>query len=137
MPNIANCKMVVDLILTHSQHDCCTLREDVRIKIRNDVHRLFSLTGLTPSDKPAVIRAMLQENLPEDNYILLQYIMNFLHEISKKAEQNHMTPSNLAIVFGPNLIWPKNDQVSLSSLAPINNFTQILIEHTPVIFLKA
>ncbi|GAU97141.1 hypothetical protein RvY_08493 [Ramazzottius varieornatus] len=98
---------------------------------------VLALQGLTPADKPAVIRVMLQENLPEDNYILLQYIMVFLHEISRKAEKNHMTPSNLAIVFGPNLIWPKNDQVSLSSLAPINNFTQILIENTPVIFQKS
>jgi hypothetical protein len=77
---------------------------------------------------------MLQNQLPENNYIVLRYIMEFLHEVALRSEENHMTPSNLAIVFGPNLVWHQEEQVSLTSLAPINQFTQILIEHAPTVF---
>lgn len=79
---------------------------------------------------------MLDDQLPEDNLTVLSYIMNFLHDVAQHSEKNHMTPSNLAIVFGPNLVWPRDEQVSLASLAPINTFTQVLIEHAPSVFLS-
>ena len=35
--------------------------------------------------------------------------MEFLNELSKYADVTKMTVSNLALVIGPNLIWPQAD----------------------------
>ena len=47
-----------------------------------------------------------------------------------------MTPLNLAIVFGPNLIWSTSEAASLTSLGEINTFTVILINNFDKIFTK-
>lgn len=47
---------------------------------------------------------------------------------------NKMSASNLACVFGVNLVWPRHGSISLSALTPINIFTEILIEHFPAVF---
>ena len=92
-------------------------------------------SGVSPAGRADVVKVLLEDRLPEVNLTVLAFIMEFLHEVSEHSLANHMTPSNLAIVFGPNLIWPKDDQVSLASLAPINTFTQVLIEHAQSIFV--
>lgn len=45
-----------------------------------------------------------------------------------------MTPNNLAIVLGPNLVWSSNEVASLVALTAINAFTLILITHCSEIF---
>ena len=35
--------------------------------------------------------------------------MEFLHDLSRNAEVTKMGVSNLGLVIGPNLIWPKAD----------------------------
>ncbi|XP_069131577.1 rho GTPase-activating protein 1-like isoform X2 [Argopecten irradians] len=74
------------------------------------------------------VKRMLREELPEDNYIVLKYILQFLTEIVAHSEENKMTSMNLSIVFGPNLLWPKG-QASLSSMGYLNSFTKYLIDH--------
>ena len=57
-------------------------------------------------------------------------------QVAAKEEVNKMTPLNLAIVFGPNLIWSTNETASLVSLGEINTFTFLLIQHFDTIFTK-
>lgn len=45
-----------------------------------------------------------------------------------------MNSSNLACVFGLNLIWPSQGMSSLSALVPLNLFTELLIEYHGKIF---
>ena len=45
----------------------------------------------------------LIQRLPEENYMLLQYIISFLVKVSKYEDTNKMSSQALAIVFGPNL----------------------------------
>ena len=45
--------------------------------------------------------------LPLPNQTLLQYVVHFLCRISFSSEVNRMSPSNIALVFGPELIRPK------------------------------
>lgn len=45
-----------------------------------------------------------------------------------------MNSSNLACVFGLNLIWPSQGASSLSALVPLNLFTELLIEYYEKIF---
>lgn len=34
-----------------------------------------------------------------------RYLVKFLAKLAEKSSINKMTPSNIAIVFGPNLLW--------------------------------
>ncbi|KAK7108356.1 hypothetical protein V1264_016104 [Littorina saxatilis] len=81
------------------------------------------------------VQRMLQDELPEDNYAILKFIMHFLVEVTQKAEVNKMTPSNVATVFGPNLAWSKG-QANLSTIEPVIKFTQLLIENFDDVFLR-
>ncbi|KAM3858909.1 rho GTPase-activating protein 8-like [Diretmus argenteus] len=73
-------------------------------------------------------------SLPEHNFIVLKYLVSFLHMVSQESITNKMSPSNLACVFGVNLVWPAQGSVSLRALTPINIFTEILIEHYDTVF---
>ncbi|XP_038029307.1 rho GTPase-activating protein 8 isoform X8 [Anas platyrhynchos] len=91
--------------------------------------------------------------LPEHNYVVLKYLICFLHmcrwplvrdlqapldsqrtEVSRESIYNRMTASSLACVFGLNLIWPSKGTVSLSALVPLNLFTELLIDFYMNIF---
>ncbi|CAL9682655.1 unnamed protein product [Knipowitschia caucasica] len=74
------------------------------------------------------------ESLPEYNLIVTKYLLSFLHMVSQESISNKMSPSNLACVFGVNLVWPRHGSVSLSALTPINIFTENLIEHFHTVF---
>ena len=60
-------------------------------------------------------------------YILLQVI--------DRSCLNKMTSSNLAVVFGPNLTWSADQSISLSSIGPINAFTDYLLSKQDAIFI--
>ncbi|XP_007903020.2 rho GTPase-activating protein 1 [Callorhinchus milii] len=78
-------------------------------------------------------RSMIQ-SLPENNYIVLQYLVRFLGEVAAQSSENKMTASNLAVVLGPTLLWAKDSAISLSAINPINYFTQVLFENHEQIF---
>ncbi|CAN8022947.1 unnamed protein product [Ixodes persulcatus] len=91
---------------------------------------------LDQSEKLAQARALLLERLPEDNYELLKYIVEFLAKVIDRSDLNKMTASNLAIVFGPNLLWSREEQASLSSITHINQFAEYIIKHQHLLFSK-
>ncbi|KAG8005449.1 Rho GTPase-activating protein 8 [Nibea albiflora] len=74
------------------------------------------------------------ESLPEHHFIVTKFLLCFLHTVSQESIVNKMSPSNLACVFGVNLVWPRRGSISLSALTPINIFTEILIEHFHTVF---
>lgn len=84
-------------------------------------------------DQKRIQAVALLKKLPRKNQIVLKYLFGFLLEVSRSAEVNKMTPSNLGIVFGPNLVWSR-DVTSLMAMAKINNFTAYLIEHYDTLF---
>ena len=47
--------------------------------------------------------------LPEENRVNLRYLIKFLAKVSTFSDHNRMTPANLGIVFGPNLLKPSNN----------------------------
>ncbi|CAF3422805.1 unnamed protein product [Rotaria socialis] len=84
-----------------------------------------------------VIRDLIIEKLPVQNYNVLKYLTEFLNLISIYCDTNLMTTKNLSVVFGPNLAW--SDDVHMNTLANItliNTVTEILIAHYTEIFLK-
>lgn len=48
--------------------------------------------------------------LPTENYETLMILMEHLLRVSKHEPQNRMSLSNLAIVFGPCIMWPRETQ---------------------------
>ncbi|KAJ7984745.1 hypothetical protein DPEC_G00357950 [Dallia pectoralis] len=57
-------------------------------------------------DKLAQFRIVLKK-LPSENYNNLRYLVQFLSCLSEQQAVNRMSPSNIAIVLGPNLLWPR------------------------------
>ncbi|XP_017349132.1 rho GTPase-activating protein 17b isoform X5 [Ictalurus punctatus] len=49
------------------------------------------------------------DNLPKANKANLKYLVKFLAKLAQESEVNKMTPSNIAIVLGPNLLWAKTE----------------------------
>uniref|UniRef100_A0A3Q3AYC2 Rho GTPase activating protein 1 n=1 Tax=Kryptolebias marmoratus TaxID=37003 RepID=A0A3Q3AYC2_KRYMA len=76
----------------------------------------------------------LVESLPEENLASLRYLITFLAQVSANSEVNKMTNSNLAVVFGPNLLWGRDNAMSLSAIGPINNFTRTLLDQQHLVF---
>ncbi|KAF6117400.1 Rho GTPase activating protein 8 [Phyllostomus discolor] len=95
--------------------------------------QILGITGVESSLRVTRCRQILQ-SLPEHNYAVLEYLMGFLHEVSRESIFNKMNSSNLACVFGLNLIWPSQGAASLSALVPLNLFTELLIEHHGRVF---
>lgn len=52
-----------------------------------------------------------------------------------RKDFNKMTSSNLAIVFGPNLVWSRDDQMSLEEIAPINAFIDFVLQNHDDIYI--
>ncbi|XP_035429198.1 rho GTPase-activating protein 1 [Spodoptera frugiperda] len=96
---------------------------------------IMDFQNWSPRDKPRKVKILILERLPLDNYMLLKYVFQFLWKVQDRSCLNKMTTSNLAVVFGPNLAWPPNGQMSLLSIAPINNFTDFLLSHQESIFI--
>lgn len=76
----------------------------------------------------------LMQRLPEHNYIVVKHLICFLNMVSQQSIFNKMNPSNLASVFGVNLIWPPKGPVTLQALPPINMFTELIIEYYDQVF---
>ncbi|XP_067554101.1 chronophin isoform X1 [Pseudorca crassidens] len=69
--------------------------------------------------EPGARLEALQEvcsRLPRENLSNLRYLMKFLALLAEAQEVNKMTPSNIAIVLGPNLLWPPEKEGDLAQL---------------------
>ncbi|XP_008579064.1 PREDICTED: rho GTPase-activating protein 8 isoform X2 [Galeopterus variegatus] len=95
--------------------------------------QILGITSVESSLRVTRCRQILQ-SLPEHNYAVLSYLMGFLHMVSRESIYNKMNSSNLACVFGLNLIWPSQGASSLSALVPLNLFTELLIEYYEKVF---
>lgn len=59
---------------------------------------------------------------------------DFPPQVSAQCDQNKMTNTNLAVVFGPNLLWAKDAAITLKAINPINTFTKFLLDHQGELF---
>ncbi|XP_041818071.1 SH3 domain-binding protein 1 [Chelmon rostratus] len=86
---------------------------------------------------------VLLKKLPPENYNNLRYLVQFLSLLSEQQSVNRMTPSNIAIVLGPNLLWPRAegeaalfDMASASSVQVVT-VIEPLIQHSSTLFPEA
>uniref|UniRef100_A0A3B1IUK7 Rho GTPase activating protein 1 n=1 Tax=Astyanax mexicanus TaxID=7994 RepID=A0A3B1IUK7_ASTMX len=91
--------------------------------------RLYNDVVNFQSDESQVVTIQnMLRSLPEENYATLRFLIQFLAQVSAESEANKMTNTNLAVVFGPNLLWGQDAAMTLSSIGPINNFTRTLLD---------
>ncbi|XP_052426810.1 SH3 domain-binding protein 1 [Carassius gibelio] len=78
-------------------------------------------------EKLKQLRIVLQK-LPTENYNNLRYLVQFLSHLSEQQAVNKMTPSNIAIVLGPNLLWPRcEEETSLLNMASASSVQVVTV----------
>ena len=95
----------------------------------------IELSEWPKDERPRNVKQMLREKLPIENYELFKYLIEFLVKVMECKDLNKMTPSNLAIVFGPNLVWAKHNQMSLDEIGPINAFLDFVLQNHRDIYM--
>ncbi|KAL1007038.1 hypothetical protein UPYG_G00081100 [Umbra pygmaea] len=93
-------------------------------KLYNDIVNFHNVDS---SSQVEAIKTMLA-TLPEENFVSLKFLLDFLVQVSAQSEINKMNNANLAVVFGPNLLWGQDAAMTLSAIGPINNFTRTLLD---------
>ncbi|XP_003388212.1 PREDICTED: rho GTPase-activating protein 1-like isoform X2 [Amphimedon queenslandica] len=93
--------------------------------------KIASLRGLTEEQKVDKCKELLL-SLPDLNYKIMKYLLEFIAKVLAHEEQNKMSANNLSIVFGPNLLWSKNEVATLNSMSEINRFTSIIFTNPDV-----
>ncbi|NWS55404.1 3BP1 protein, partial [Chunga burmeisteri] len=80
-------------------------------------------------------------HLPRESYNNLRYLVKFLAKLAEHQEVNKMTPSNIAIVLGPNLLWSQQStedpmQLDLASVSSIQvvSVVEALIQNADTLF---
>lgn len=73
-------------------------------------------------------------SIPKANQALMRFLCEFLSYVASLNEKNKMTISNIAIVFGPNLIYAKEESIeSILNIPKMNTIIQLILEnHTKV-----
>ncbi|XP_074552158.1 rho GTPase-activating protein 17b [Halichoeres trimaculatus] len=66
-------------------------------------------SNVTDSDKRLQALWVTCDRLPKTHKANLRYLVKFLAKLAQDSEVNKMTPSNIAIVLGPNLLWAKTE----------------------------
>ncbi|XP_054914062.1 SH3 domain-binding protein 1 [Poeciliopsis prolifica] len=70
----------------------------------------------------------LLQKLPPENYNNLRYLVQFLSLLSEQQAVNKMTPSNIAIVLGPNLLWPRAEgEAALFDMAAASSVQVVMV----------
>ncbi|XP_061666767.1 SH3 domain-binding protein 1 [Syngnathoides biaculeatus] len=83
---------------------------------------------------------ILLKKLPPENYNNLRYLIQFLSLLSEHQAANKMTPGNIAIVLGPNLLWPQAEgEITLIDMASASSVQVVmviepLIEYSAMLF---
>ena len=87
------------------------------------------------SKRPSIAKKMI-EQLPNDNYKLLKFIVELLVKVTDRSYFNKMPSANLGIVFGPNLFWPKDQKFMVRIISSVNTFTETLLDSQDIIFSR-
>uniref|UniRef100_A0A8C8JH87 Uncharacterized protein n=1 Tax=Oncorhynchus tshawytscha TaxID=74940 RepID=A0A8C8JH87_ONCTS len=99
-------------------------------QLYNDIVNFHSKSG----ELSLILHTNMLAMLPEENYTSLKFLIEFLVQVSAQSEINKMNNTNLAVVFGPNLLWGQDAAMTLSAIGPINNFTRTLLDQHYEVF---
>ncbi|XP_032357400.1 SH3 domain-binding protein 1 [Etheostoma spectabile] len=109
-------------------------------ELYNDWFKAAGEKDLT--EKLEQFRVLLRK-LPPENYNNLRYLVQFLSLLSEQQAVNKMTPSNIAIVLGPNLLWPRAEgeaalfDMAAASSVQVVTVIEPLIQYSSSLFPEA
>mmetsp|Transcript_17832 Transcript_17832/g.45388 ORF Transcript_17832/g.45388 Transcript_17832/m.45388 type:complete len:758 (-) Transcript_17832:168-2441(-) len=114
------------------------LRELPEPLLTFDFFQPFLATLEDPANGLQQMKEMISQ-LPLPNYNLIKLLLPFLHVISQHADVNLMPATNLATVFGPNLLRDRGDNMlaMVQATPAINAVTQTLIEKQEILLSSA
>lgn len=94
---------------------------------------VLNITHVDAETRVRVVASVIQK-LPKINFEILKFLIDFLVIVVENSDKNRMNSSNLAVVFGPNLIWSQDQQASLFAMGHINTFVKLLIDNHQQLF---
>ncbi|KAG8542782.1 hypothetical protein GDO81_026114 [Engystomops pustulosus] len=78
------------------------------------------------------------QKLPKPNFENFRYLVKFLAKLSQSSDVNKMTPSNIAIVLGPNLLWSKHEgtlaEIAAATSVHVVTIIEPIIQHADWFF---
>ncbi|XP_053327039.1 rho GTPase-activating protein 17 isoform X2 [Spea bombifrons] len=81
---------------------------------------------------------MVCQKLPKPNQENFRYLVKFLAKLSQSSDVNKMTPSNIAIVLGPNLLWAKHEgtlaEIAAATSVHVVTIIEPIIQHADWFF---
>ncbi|XP_061066843.1 rho GTPase-activating protein 19 [Eubalaena glacialis] len=74
--------------------------------------------------------------LPPPNRNLLKLLLDLLYQTAKKQDKNKMSAYNLALMFAPHVLWPKNVTANdlQENITKLNNGMTFMIKHSQKLF---
>ncbi|XP_019490507.1 PREDICTED: rho GTPase-activating protein 19, partial [Hipposideros armiger] len=74
--------------------------------------------------------------LPPPNRNLLKLLLDLLYQTAKKQDKNKMSAYNLALMFAPHVLWPKNVTTNdlQENIAKLNHGMAFMIKHSQKLF---
>ncbi|XP_042605207.1 rho GTPase-activating protein 19 isoform X2 [Cyprinus carpio] len=93
-------------------------------------------TSLPDKERQIEALQLLLMLLPTANRALLKLLLDLLYHTAKQQDKNKMSAHNLALMFAPHVIWPKNMNASdlQENLKKLNSGMAFLIKHSQKIF---
>ncbi|MBN3280015.1 RHG17 protein, partial [Polyodon spathula] len=85
-------------------------------------------SNVSDPDKKLQALWVICDKLPKPNKANFRYLIKFLAKLSQESAVNKMTPSNIAIVLGPNLLWAKNEGTLAEMAAATSVYVVTIIE---------
>ncbi|XP_072095186.1 rho GTPase-activating protein 19 isoform X1 [Mobula birostris] len=100
---------------------------------------VFDAAGKKPiPDKERRIEALqlLLLLLPSASRNLLKLLLDLLYHTAKQQHRNKMSASNLALMFTPHILWPRNLVAAdlQENITKLNNSVAFLIKHSQKLF---
>jgi len=96
-------------------------------------HFVLNISHVAEESRARVVEDVLKK-LPPNNYKILKYLVDFLHLVIGSSHVNKMNSNNLAVVFGPNLVWSQDEQSSLFHMGHVNTFVKVLLDNHEQLF---
>uniref|UniRef100_A0A3Q1EZM8 Rho GTPase-activating protein 17 n=1 Tax=Acanthochromis polyacanthus TaxID=80966 RepID=A0A3Q1EZM8_9TELE len=73
------------------------------------------------------------DRLPKTHKANLRYLVKFLAKLALDSEVNKMTPTNISIVLGPNLLWSLAEMAAATSVHVVS-IIELIIQHADWFF---
>uniref|UniRef100_A0A3P9MHW5 Rho GTPase-activating protein 17 n=1 Tax=Oryzias latipes TaxID=8090 RepID=A0A3P9MHW5_ORYLA len=95
-------------------------------------------SSFTDSDKRLQSLWTTCSRMPENHKANFRYLVKFLARLAQDSDVNKMTPSNIAIVLGPNLLWSKTEgtlaEMAAATSVHVVSIIEPIIQHADWFF---